>query len=217
MRPFRFGQSGTPGVETRLAIEFDPAEDDAALPFRCTVPVSITRNLAAHLAETAGVADGWRPPHHVRVSMPTDTDPTRAAGGAKPPAALLRRAGSATGVRQSSEDDRLPPVGVRTYDGLVTNTSPASPERTRAAAAADPAADPSDVARAEVARLLEEVDQHDAAEAQAAAAAKATRERLFEAITDFVDVARPAEHARLARRLWSNYAPNCDHTQAWTN
>jgi|SRR3954462_5980028 len=29
--------------------------------FRCTDPASIIRNLAAHLAQTAGVADGWRP------------------------------------------------------------------------------------------------------------------------------------------------------------
>lgn len=69
VRPFRFGQLGHAGVETRLAIEFDPAEDDAGQPFRCTVPASIIRNLAAHLAETAGVADGWRPPHHVPVFM----------------------------------------------------------------------------------------------------------------------------------------------------
>jgi hypothetical protein len=69
VRPFRFGQLGHAGVETRLAIEFEPAEDDAGQPFRCTVPVSIIRNLAAHLTETAGVADGWRPPHHVRVFM----------------------------------------------------------------------------------------------------------------------------------------------------
>jgi hypothetical protein len=30
------------------------------------VPASIIRNIAAHLTQTASVADGWRPPHHVR-------------------------------------------------------------------------------------------------------------------------------------------------------
>jgi hypothetical protein len=67
MRPFRFGQQRTSTAdETRLAVEFEPAEDDGGPLVRCTVPASIIRNLAAHLAQTAGVADGWRPPHHVR-------------------------------------------------------------------------------------------------------------------------------------------------------
>lgn len=85
-----------------------------------------------------------------------------------------------------------------TYDGSMTDASPRSPERAQAA----PAADPSDVTRAEVVRRLEEVDQHDAAQAQAAAATETARERLFGAITDFVDVARPAERVQLARRLY---------------
>jgi hypothetical protein len=66
VRPFRFGQERATTVdETRLAIEFDPAEDDAGPLFRCTVPASIIRNLSAHLSQTAGVADGWRPPRRV--------------------------------------------------------------------------------------------------------------------------------------------------------
>jgi len=70
VRPFRFGQLGHTVVdETRLAIEFDPAEDDAGQPFRCTVPATMIRNLAAHLTQTAGVADGWRPPHRVRLTL----------------------------------------------------------------------------------------------------------------------------------------------------
>lgn len=69
VRPFRFGQLGQPVDETRLAIEFEPAEDDGGQPFRCTVPASIIRNIAAHLTQTAGVADGWRPPHHVRLTL----------------------------------------------------------------------------------------------------------------------------------------------------
>ena len=70
VRPFRFGQErGSTVDETRLAVEFDLAEDGGGEPFRCTVPATIIRNLAAHLAQTAGVADGWRPPRHVRGSM----------------------------------------------------------------------------------------------------------------------------------------------------
>jgi hypothetical protein len=66
MRPFRFGQLGHTVDETRLVIEFDPAEDGAGQLSRCTVPASIIRNLAAHLTQTANVGDGWRPPRHVR-------------------------------------------------------------------------------------------------------------------------------------------------------
>jgi hypothetical protein len=67
VRPFRFGQERSSTVdETRLAIEFDPADDGGGELFRCTVPASIIRNVAAHLAQTAGVADGWRSPRHVR-------------------------------------------------------------------------------------------------------------------------------------------------------
>lgn len=69
VRPFRFGQLGHTLDETRLAIEFDLAEDGAGEPFRCTVPASIIRNLAAHLTQTANVADGWRPPRHVRLTL----------------------------------------------------------------------------------------------------------------------------------------------------
>lgn len=69
VRPFRFGQVSHTVDEDRLAIEFDPAEDDGGELFRCTVPATIIRNLAAHLTQTANVADGWRPPRHVRESM----------------------------------------------------------------------------------------------------------------------------------------------------
>jgi hypothetical protein len=69
VRPFRFGQLGHTADQTRLAIEFDPAEDDAGQPFRFTVPASIIRNIAAHLTQTADTADGWRPPRHVTLSV----------------------------------------------------------------------------------------------------------------------------------------------------
>jgi hypothetical protein len=69
VRPFRFGQLGHTVDETRLAVEFDPAEDGAGQLFRCTVSASMIRNLAAYLTQTAGVADGWRPPHHVRLTL----------------------------------------------------------------------------------------------------------------------------------------------------
>ena len=69
VRPFRFGQIGHTVDETRLAIEFDPAEDDGGELFRCTVPASIIRNLAAHLTQTANVADGWRPPRQVSLTL----------------------------------------------------------------------------------------------------------------------------------------------------
>ena len=63
VRPFRFGQLATPKPpETRLAIEFDPAEDDAGPLVRFTVPATIIRNIAAHLGQTADTADGWRSP-----------------------------------------------------------------------------------------------------------------------------------------------------------
>ena len=71
VRPFRFGQQRTDTVdETRLAVEFVPRDDNGeGQPFRCSVPATLIRNLAAHLVQTAGVADGWRPPRHVRVSV----------------------------------------------------------------------------------------------------------------------------------------------------
>lgn len=62
VRPFRFGQLGHAVDETRLAIEFDPAEDDAGPLVRFTVPASIIRNIAAHLTQTADTGDGWRSP-----------------------------------------------------------------------------------------------------------------------------------------------------------
>jgi len=65
MRPFRFGQPMAAPDQTRLAIEFDPAEDDAGPRFRCTVPAAIIRNLAAYLAHTADVEEGWRPARQV--------------------------------------------------------------------------------------------------------------------------------------------------------
>jgi hypothetical protein len=69
VRPFRFGQLGHTVDETRLAIEFEPAEDGAGQLFRCTVPATIIRNLSGHLTQTAGVADGWTAPRHVRLTL----------------------------------------------------------------------------------------------------------------------------------------------------
>jgi hypothetical protein len=68
VRPFRFGQWVRMVDEDRLALEVAPLDDDGQ-PFRFSIPASVIRNLAAHLAQTAGVADGWRPPRHVRESM----------------------------------------------------------------------------------------------------------------------------------------------------
>jgi hypothetical protein len=68
VRPFRFGQPLHTPDETRLAIEFEAAEDDGE-PFRCTVHPASIRNLAAYLAHTADVDDGWRPPRHVGQSL----------------------------------------------------------------------------------------------------------------------------------------------------
>jgi hypothetical protein len=69
MRPFRFGQLGHTADQTRLAIEFEPAEDDGGQPFRCTVHTSSIRNLAAYLTHTADVEDGWRPPRQMQHSL----------------------------------------------------------------------------------------------------------------------------------------------------
>lgn len=66
VRPFRYGQLGHHADEDRLALEFLPLEDGAAEPFRCSIPASTIRNLAAHLGHTADVGDGWRPPRHLR-------------------------------------------------------------------------------------------------------------------------------------------------------
>jgi hypothetical protein len=68
VRPFRLGQFGHGPDTTRLAIEFEPAEDDDGEPFRCTVHAASIRNLAAYLTHTADVEDGWRPPRHVHQS-----------------------------------------------------------------------------------------------------------------------------------------------------
>ena len=69
MRPFRFGELGHAADQTRLAIEFEPAEDDGGQAFRCTVHTSSIRNLAAYLAHTADVEDGWRAPRQVEHSL----------------------------------------------------------------------------------------------------------------------------------------------------
>ncbi|MBV9823801.1 MAG: hypothetical protein JO144_16345 [Actinobacteria bacterium] len=70
VRPFRFGQErGDSPDQTRLAIEFDPAVDDAGPLFRCTVHTSVIRNLAAYLTHTADVEDGWRSPRSVSQSV----------------------------------------------------------------------------------------------------------------------------------------------------
>jgi hypothetical protein len=69
VRPFRFGQRRTRTVdEDRLVLECAPLDDDGQ-PFRFSLPSFMIRSIAAHLAQTAGVADGWRPPRHVRQSM----------------------------------------------------------------------------------------------------------------------------------------------------
>ena len=69
VRPFRFGQLGHTPDRTRLAIEFEPAEDDGGEPFRCTVHTASTRNLAAYLTHTADVDDRWRPPRRMKHSL----------------------------------------------------------------------------------------------------------------------------------------------------
>lgn len=70
VRPFRFGQLAAPTAdETRLAIEFDPAEDDARPLVRFTVPATIIRNIAAHLTQTADTGDGWRSPRRVALTL----------------------------------------------------------------------------------------------------------------------------------------------------
>ncbi|MFL6163546.1 MAG: hypothetical protein ACJ74U_15140 [Jatrophihabitantaceae bacterium] len=69
-RPFRYGQRRfAADDEDRLAIEFLPREDGTAEPFRCSIPASTIRNLAAHLNLTADVGDGWRGPRKVRTSL----------------------------------------------------------------------------------------------------------------------------------------------------
>lgn len=65
MRPFRFGQLGHTPDQTRLAVEFEPAEDGGQA-FRCTVHPSMIHNLAAYLMRTADVEDGWRAPRQVQ-------------------------------------------------------------------------------------------------------------------------------------------------------
>jgi hypothetical protein len=69
VRPFRYGEPRRDTVdEDRLALEFAPRDDDEQ-PFRCTIPATVIRNLAAHLTQTADVKDGWRPPRHVEQSI----------------------------------------------------------------------------------------------------------------------------------------------------
>lgn len=87
-------------------------------------------------------------------------------------------------------------TGRRPYDASVTHMP--DPGTTPAAHADDP----SDVTRAEVARLLEEVDRCDAEAARAAAAAESNRLRLLDAVVSFTQVARPAERAQLTRQLY---------------
>jgi len=69
-RPFRYGQRrGTYEDTTRLVLEFVPVQDDAAEPFRCSIPATLIRSLAAHLIHTADVGDGWREPRTIRHSL----------------------------------------------------------------------------------------------------------------------------------------------------
>ncbi|MEO6502164.1 MAG: hypothetical protein ABIQ09_09675 [Jatrophihabitantaceae bacterium] len=69
VRPFRFGQLGHTPDQTRLAVEFEPAEGGGGDSFRCTVHPSMIRNLAAYLTHTADVEDGWRAPRHVQEAL----------------------------------------------------------------------------------------------------------------------------------------------------
>jgi hypothetical protein len=68
--PFRFGEARwNTEDEDRLAIEFVPQEAGQGEPFRCSIPASTIRNLAAHLLQTASVGEGWREPRRVRRSL----------------------------------------------------------------------------------------------------------------------------------------------------
>ncbi|MGI8664721.1 MAG: hypothetical protein ACR2N4_01595 [Jatrophihabitans sp.] len=69
VRPFRHGQTRWADDEDRLAFEFVPRDNGNGEPFRCSIPASTIRNLVAHLAQTADVADGWRPPRKVRSNL----------------------------------------------------------------------------------------------------------------------------------------------------
>jgi hypothetical protein len=72
VRPFRFGQTRWAADDVdRLALEFQPRDNGYGEPFRCSIPATSIRNLAAHLAQTADIGDGWREPRHVR-RTPTD-------------------------------------------------------------------------------------------------------------------------------------------------
>ncbi len=71
VRPFRYGQNRWTDDEGRLAFEFVPRDNGTGEPFRCSIPISTIRNLAAHLVHTADVGDGWSPPRSVR-SILTD-------------------------------------------------------------------------------------------------------------------------------------------------
>ena len=68
VKPFRYGQRRwRDDDDTRLAIEFVPQLEGAAVPFRCSIRADAIRNLARHL--NADVGDGWRYPRHVRTSL----------------------------------------------------------------------------------------------------------------------------------------------------
>ena len=70
-KPFLYGRPrfAVTELDVRLALEFMPQEPGHADPFRCSIPASSIRNLAAHLSQTADVWDGWRAPRHVRRSL----------------------------------------------------------------------------------------------------------------------------------------------------
>lgn len=71
VRPFLYGRPrfSAPDWDDRLALEFYPQEVGTADPFRCSIPASSIRNLAAHLSQTADVGDGWRTPRLTRHSL----------------------------------------------------------------------------------------------------------------------------------------------------
>jgi hypothetical protein len=91
-RPFRYGQKRfVQDDEDRLAIEFLPRDDGAGEPFRCSIPASTIRNLAAHLNHTADVGDGWREPQGLTGRRAIARLPVRlgTVGFVKPPIAEL--------------------------------------------------------------------------------------------------------------------------------
>lgn len=56
-------------MDDRLAVEFLPREQGHGEPLCCSIPALSIRNLAAHLAQTADVGEGWKEPRHVRRSV----------------------------------------------------------------------------------------------------------------------------------------------------